>query len=350
MEGVNTWRMASCMTKDPAASTTHGALLARRHRGEISAIEYFDGLQQARDADYWHRWAMRALLVLGASHFLAGVVFFFAYNWDDLSTFAKFALLQGALVGSFLAALALRIDRPAGQAALIGASVFTGVLLAVIGQTYQTGADAWELFVTWGVLILPWVLASRSSAHWALWVAVCITAVATYGEQRLVALGLVDRRELYAGVGLVPIAFLVLREVAVRLECTWLAERWTRRILVALGLGILFVPALQFVFDIEQAQPAFIVYLVVTLAVLLAYSTWLSDFPAVAIAVAFATLMGMAIGGRLIEETVGFDGSAGALVVSLLLLGGWCAMLTTGSVKALRFVGRRLSGGSDHDE
>ena len=54
-------------------------------------------LIQARFRDshdrFWRLWAQRALLVLGAAHFLAGVVFFFAYNWEDLGPFARFGLI-----------------------------------------------------------------------------------------------------------------------------------------------------------------------------------------------------------------------------------------------------------------
>ena len=48
---------------------------------------------------------------------------------------------------------------------LIAASVLVGVLLAVIGQVYHTGADAYSLFAAWTLLILPWTLASRSAAR-----------------------------------------------------------------------------------------------------------------------------------------------------------------------------------------
>ena len=44
-------------------------------------------------------------------------------------------------------ALLVGLDRAFGQVLLIAASVLTGVLLAVIGQVYQTGADVFELFV-----------------------------------------------------------------------------------------------------------------------------------------------------------------------------------------------------------
>ena len=41
------------------------------------------------------------------------------------------------------------------------AAVAVGALLAVFGQTYQTGADPFELFLTWALLIVPWTLAAR---------------------------------------------------------------------------------------------------------------------------------------------------------------------------------------------
>ena len=68
--------------------------------------------------------------------------------------------MAAAAGGALLAGL----DRAFGQVLLIAGSVLTGVLLAVIGQAYQTGADVFELFVAWAVLILPWVFVSRSAA------------------------------------------------------------------------------------------------------------------------------------------------------------------------------------------
>lgn len=54
------------------------------------------------------------------------------------------------------------------QAALLGCCIATGAFLALIGQTYQTGADIWQLFAAWALLMLPWVVLSRSTACWAL--------------------------------------------------------------------------------------------------------------------------------------------------------------------------------------
>src|SRR5690606_38724138 len=42
------------------------------------------------------------------------------------------------------------------------AAVAVGGLLALVGQIYQTGADPWQLFLLWAVLLLPWLLVVRT--------------------------------------------------------------------------------------------------------------------------------------------------------------------------------------------
>ena len=45
-------------------------------------------------------------------------------------------------------------------------SLFTGALLALVGQTYQTGADTYELFALWAFAITAWVAVARLPALW----------------------------------------------------------------------------------------------------------------------------------------------------------------------------------------
>ena len=52
---------------------------------------------------------------------------------------------------------------------LLIASIITGSLLALFGQIYQTGADTWQLFFAWAILITPWVVIARFPALWLLW-------------------------------------------------------------------------------------------------------------------------------------------------------------------------------------
>lgn len=124
----------------------------------------------------WHHWLDRALLILGTALLCAGIIVFFAFNWAELHKFTKFGLVGGLL--TLLAAFALL--RPAGdmvgRSALAGAQVVSGVLMAVIGQTYQTGADAWQLFALWTLLAVPWALAARAAPHW--WIVLVVGNVA----------------------------------------------------------------------------------------------------------------------------------------------------------------------------
>ncbi|GLC93896.1 hypothetical protein Tamer19_33040 [Cupriavidus sp. TA19] len=128
----------------------------------------------------WLRWLDRALLALGTVLLCAGVVVFFAFNWQELHKFSKFGLLAAAV--TLLAAFAwFRAPGDmAGRAALGGAQALSGVLLAVIGQTYQTGADAWQLFALWALLAVPWALAARAAPHWWLVLVVGNVALLRY--------------------------------------------------------------------------------------------------------------------------------------------------------------------------
>jgi uncharacterized membrane protein len=60
--------------------------------------------------------------------------------------------------------------------------VLLGGLLALIGQTYQTGADTWELFTLWAALALPWAFAGRHAAVWLLWIAVANIALGLWAD------------------------------------------------------------------------------------------------------------------------------------------------------------------------
>jgi uncharacterized membrane protein len=306
-------------------------------------------LPKSRDHAYWQLWAMRALLVLGASHLLAGIVFFFAYNWDDLSPFAKFGLLQAGLVVSVVAALRLKIESPAGQALLIAASVFTGVLLAVIGQVYQTGADAYQLFTAWSVLIFPWVIASRSSAHWFLWTVVCLTAFSLYGGQVLLPLGVLADDQLGIAVGIAAIVFLGGYELAVHAGFDWLGDRWLRVTLALIGVGILFVPAMMFVFDWHGISQGIAAFVIVTAALGLVYSRLIPEFAIIAITTGFAAVVAMAIGARAVHEIIGFDDGTTSLITSLIVLVLWCAMLTAATVRLLNAMSARMTTGHSDD-
>lgn len=127
-----------------------------------------------------HRFAIRVLLLAGILSLAAGVVFFVAANWDVLRVAGRFALLEVLIVVSVVLALLRPPPRATGRYALLTAFVTTGALLALFGQTYQTGADVYELFLMWTAIGLPFVLAGQWSVLWAAWVLVLNIALALF--------------------------------------------------------------------------------------------------------------------------------------------------------------------------
>ena len=137
------------------------------------------------DVAGWRFFADRALLAAGTLLILAGVVFFFAYNWTGLHRFVRIALVAVPLLGSALAALycarpAAQVGRHYLEAALGAGVVLIGVLLAVVGQIYQTGADSELLFAGWALFALPWVLVAAVPWLWLFWLLLVNVALGLY--------------------------------------------------------------------------------------------------------------------------------------------------------------------------
>ncbi|WP_341891999.1 DUF2157 domain-containing protein [Variovorax sp. YR752] len=117
------------------------------------------------------------LAALAAALLGLGLIFWIAANWATLGRFGRFAVLQGALLSMGLAAL----WRPALRAPLaLVVLLATGALFAYFGQTYQTGADPWQLFALWAALMLPLAWGLRSELLWTPWVLVAFAAVSLW--------------------------------------------------------------------------------------------------------------------------------------------------------------------------
>ena len=130
----------------------------------------------------WAQWTMALLVAFGTGLVLTGVIYFFAYNWDAVPDLVKLGGLQIAVVLATGGAWWLGPDRLAGRMSLIAATCLVGVFLAVFGQIYQTGADSWQLFALWAALITPWTLVSRMPVLWLIWLVLVNLAVTLWWE------------------------------------------------------------------------------------------------------------------------------------------------------------------------
>ena len=192
------------------------------------------------DASQWRRFVSALLLWLGALLFAAGVIFFFAYNWHALGRFAKFGLVEGLLAASVIAAWIAGPDKPAGKASLLLASLLTGALLALIGQTYQTGADTFELFAWWAGLILPWTIVARTPALWIVLFALLNLAVTFYFQAFRGFFGVFGSdASLVWALAVLDTLALIAWELAAGRGYSWMQDRWPARLIaVASGTAV----------------------------------------------------------------------------------------------------------------
>ena len=199
----------------------------------------------------WTVWASRLLLVLGAALILAGIIFFFAANWNSIERLVKLGGIEVGLVLCLAGAWLYGLDRLSGKVLLLGAGVLVGVFLAVFGQEYQTGADAWDLFARWSALIFGWVLLARFVPLWGVWLVVTNVAVALFVTQNGIFRG--DAEINLAAIhAVLNGVVLVARELACSRGVSWLQDQWTRLLLVFAVLYALLIPVLESIFDYEQ--------------------------------------------------------------------------------------------------
>src|SRR5687768_12648980 len=182
-------------------------------------------------AGQWRAFLGQLTLWLGTIALASAVIFFFAFNWDDLGRFAKFGLVEAAILAGLLACWRLDLDGAAGKAVLLLLSLLAGALLALTGQIYQTGADTYQLFAWWAVLILPWVLVGRFSPLWLVWLALLNLAVYLYFQIAWDEEGLI-----WTLFGLNALALLGW-EAAHRAGVAWLRDDWPPR-LAAIGSAV----------------------------------------------------------------------------------------------------------------
>jgi uncharacterized membrane protein len=188
------------------------------------------------DGDRWRTFIDSLLLWFGGLAVAFSVVFFIAYNWSDIGRFAKFGLVEVLIVCAVIAHLMLNSSTVTSKVSLLVASIFLGVLLALYGQTYQTGADPWQLFFSWALMILPWVLISRFPATWIIWIALMNVSFLLYYQTFRGTFWFLPSSD----TGMLWLAFSFNSCVLVAWEiltgiCRWLSERWAIRLLAIAG-------------------------------------------------------------------------------------------------------------------
>ncbi|HYO60145.1 DUF2157 domain-containing protein [Archangium sp.] len=267
----------------------------------------------------WRRFLSAVLLGFGSLLVLSGVVYFFAYNWAVLHRFGKMGLLLATLLAACTAAWRLG-ETLAGQFALLFAAVLVGPLLAVYGQAYQTGADPYELFLGWSLLVLPWVALARFGPLWLLLLLLVDTGLCLFWIQAAEG----KDTTLMLVLGLVNGGAWVVHELLAARGLSWLRGRWLPRVLALMTLAPLLTLAEYLVMMPRAADTASLVgfglLVVVMVAAYLFHRQVRSELFLLTLdAVSVMTLVTTFV-GRILFKSGGFD--AGIFFVMALLIIG----------------------------
>ncbi len=277
------------------------------------------------------------LVLLAVGTGLAGIIFFFAYNWADMHRFAKLGLIQALTLGALGAHVVLRSRASLfSQAALFAASVFVGVFFATFGQIYQTGADAWQLFAAWAALVTPWVVLSRNQPHWLLWLVLVHAAAWLLEGQLLMPVYELRPEFVSSGLAALMFAMLVARDLHVARHATgWLINPWGRTALV-IGITFQAVGGFTSAIVLEELTGGGALGVFFYLASTAALTWWVwrreRDVPTLAIIGLGAISAGFVLLARAVLEAMdigGFFVLGGYVVVASTMLVSWLRHLDT---------------------
>lgn len=205
--------------------------------------------------DAWQRRFARLLPALAVLFAIAAVICLVAANWQAWGPMAKFGAGLVLLSGVVVTALWLGLDglpRTAGRWLLVLAIGLIGPLLALYGQTYQTGADIHKLMFIWAALALPWMVAARLATAWMLVLAIFEGACLFWLSA--VAGWLWLPRPVpfptWFAAAVLQAALLVAWELGAR-RLPWLQSRWPQRT-IALALLLVLTAAASLAVFLEE--------------------------------------------------------------------------------------------------
>lgn len=100
---------------------------------------------------------LRYLKILGLALITVSLLYLMAANWWMLPDPVQLAIPMLILLCSATASIYFDQQEWVRQSLDTVSGLMLGLSLAVIGQIYQTGADSYQLFLLWALLLLPWL-------------------------------------------------------------------------------------------------------------------------------------------------------------------------------------------------
>ncbi len=211
------------------------------------------------DVEAWQRFLRIIFISLGIGFTVAGILFFFAYNWAGLHKFVKMGLIEALIVATTIVAVLPKLHPDIKNIVLTGASVLVGVLFAVFGQVYQTGANAYDLFLAWTTAITLWVLVAGFAPLWVVYLTILNTTIILYSQQ--VANGW-SAVAIFTVLFIINGVFLILTLAGNKIIKAMNAPIWFSNLIALAAFTFASIGIIIGIFD--KSRPSFYVLLLIT--------------------------------------------------------------------------------------
>ncbi|MDF3819258.1 DUF2157 domain-containing protein [Leptospira sp. 96542] len=131
----------------------------------------------------WYKIFKRSFLFLGISLLVSGIIFLFAFNWNELHRYVKLSIVLVAYGLSNILYLVFRNNSLLKESLLVVIFFLTATVFFVFGQIYQTGADAYDLFLGWLIFTFALNFLSTKGVIWGLWLALGFFTLFLFTDQ-----------------------------------------------------------------------------------------------------------------------------------------------------------------------
>jgi uncharacterized membrane protein len=206
--------------------------------------ERFEELQQSMQNTIQNS-LYRLFLGLGYTLVTVGILFFLASNWATIPSSVKLIGIQSILIAVIYLAYRYKNRKFLFATFTIIASVLVGINLAVFGQVYQTGADAYTLFATWTLLISLWAWFLKLPALFMMWQALLYLSLLLFFNQYLfVFTDITQKQSEYFLIFLAnTLLFISLRKK----ELTIFAHKTNQIVMLMIALIITSIPVYELI-------------------------------------------------------------------------------------------------------
>jgi uncharacterized membrane protein len=234
----------------------------------------------------------------------------------------KFGLLETTMVVSAVIYSRLDHRQTSSTAVLTGMALLIGALLALTGQTYQTGADPWQLFTIWALLIFPLAIIGRTSSLWLLWLCLLNLSIYLYLHTFRGMFSFLFREEEWLWIflfcnALIVVAFEVMFYLGQgSMKPSWLTSRLAAQVAMVITGIVATWMSMWSIFD--SFTWGFVTYLLWVSVTYYMYRFRINDL----LVLAGAVLSSIVVTISVLINTIGssFDGGA-FLLISLAIIG-----------------------------